>query len=92
MWSFHPGHRVESARSPPMHRRALSTRTVTKHNPSLLQAFLTALSGKSTPPLPGQIRMLVKKPLPDYISVLLYSHDRSITEWHELFQSFRYVR
>jgi hypothetical protein len=87
MWSFHPGFpghaRRESTRSPSKHRRGS-----TKQNPSLVQAFLTALSGISTPPLPGQIRMLVRKPLPDYISVLLYSHDRSITEWHTLFQSY----
>jgi len=47
------------------------------------------LSGINELPLPGKLRMLSKRTLPEYIQLPFYSHDRSITEWNDLFKSYR---
>jgi hypothetical protein len=66
--------------------------TCTPSNPSLVQAFQIMLSGINEPPLPGKIRMLVKKDLPSYLSIELYSYDKSLTEWQTLFESYDAIK
>ena len=61
----------------------------TPSNPSLVQAFQMMLTGVNEPPLPGKIRMLVKKDLPSYLSLELYSYDKSLTEWNTLFELYK---
>lgn len=62
---------------------------VTPINLSILQTFRIMVSGVNEPPFPGKIRMLIKKEIPSYLSLELYSHDRSISEWNTLFESYK---
>jgi hypothetical protein len=61
-------------------------------NLSLVQAFQITMTGVNEPPLPGKIRMLVKKDLPSYLSLELYSYDKSLTEWQTLFKSYEMIK
>jgi len=89
MYTFHPGVILRQTKQPFIKRKnKKQSSPCIPSTPSLVQAFRMTLTGINEPPLPGKIRMLVKKDLPDYIKIPLYSHDRSITEWHTLFESY----
>jgi len=73
-------------------KRIYKKRTNATINQSLVQAFRMTVTGINEPPLPGTIRMLVKKDLPDYLRIPFYSHDRTITEWQTLFESYKSLK
>jgi hypothetical protein len=92
MYRFHPGRIQPTKIKTKLKKTKKQNTTNTPSNPSLVQAFQIMLSGINEPPFPGKIRMLVKKDLPSYLSLDLYSYDKSLTEWQTLFESYATIK
>ena len=86
MYTFHPGVTLRQTK-PKVIKRKQSYSCIPS-NPALVQAFRMALTGIIEPPLPGKLRMLSRRDIPDYIRIPLYSYDPSLTEWKTLFESY----
>lgn len=93
MYTFHPGVTSRKTKQPFIKRKNQKQSALCiPSNPSLVQAFRMTLTGVNEPPLPGKIRMLVKKDLPYYLSLELYSYDKSLSEWQTLFESYKTIK
>jgi len=89
MFVFHPGVHVPPRRrdrSLPKKKRYVYPPVPV--NPSLLQAWRIAWTGKNEPPLFGRIRLLGSFTGPEFLRIPLYCQDRTITEWNTLFTSY----
>ena len=90
MYIFHPG--VNSRQTNikvKKHKKKKQSASSAPTNLSLIQAFRITVTGINEPPLPGKIRMLYKRTIPEYVHLPFYSNDRSITEWNDLFKMYR---
>lgn len=92
MYTFHPGVTVPRKTVKSIkrikHIKRKQSYPCIPSNPALVQAFRMSLTGILEPPLPGKIRMLYKRNIPEYVHIPFYSHDRTITEWNILFESY----
>ena len=88
MYSFHQG-QIDVQKTPKKSLKKKKNKfSEFPSNPSRIQAFKIIMTGKNEPPFPGKIRMLIRNDLPNYIHIPLYSHDRTISEWHTLFEFY----
>jgi hypothetical protein len=92
MYQFHSGWVQPRNKKSKIKSKKIKKQNATPSNPSLVQAFQIMLTGINEPPLPGKIRMLVKKDLPSYLSLELYSYDKSLTEWQTRFKSYEAMK
>ena len=85
MFTFHPGVRVPLKKHPKKKRYVYPPVPV---NPSFVQAWRIAWTGKNEPPLLGRIRLLAPFTGSECVQIPLFSHDRTITEWNTLLTSY----